>query len=1036
MKLQVLFLVCVSFICTAQSEDGSPQFIVLEGDSTILSVNNYESGLIQWQVKDDTYGEWFDIQGARDTFFIVSAESVEVSKYFRSVVSNSRDGKTLVTDPIKLEKRTGVSELELGDAFAGGFVFHVQDTSIYVIGDSVFLAPWGCPGINLSGANGKEIDDGIQNTIDIIKDCPHDSIIAKVIWDLDYNGFTDWYLPSLEELRLGVTVLDAIDQLPWGGFDPFYTSTEFDENTVRVITKEAGLSTVKKNQLKKYGQHPHAPVEGPYPSLAVRKHSWSMKIKTSYDLSFKERSETGWILITVPDSNNSITQFNLIDAIVDNGDSLVWEHKHGEFLSGSGLGPVQIGYDFGGYTLINVYQYTATGDTLIYESDFFRPHLFRPSSIELPRMYWGDIKTADIDQNGWVDFLLTGRDTTQVYFNIDGFKFEPQNGILPNLSRSFADFGDFNNDGYPDLLISGLNRTDSVYSSTIYQNVQGQEWKSVPMSLPGLVHGFAEWVDFNGDGYLDFLISGQTKDSVSYTQLFEGDGSGAFEPAPIQLEEVSFSTGSFGDHNNDNLPDLIISGGRDSNRYASLYTNHKGVLKEVDFDFVAVDNGSANWADYDNDGWLDFSISGTKEDIVMNPVPMANSNDYNNIASVSFKHYLNDQNGGFLALNNGTLGNQFVKSDQSPGDLDNDGLCDIALVGQSAIAVAQGGTGGGPKGPLEVNRSRIVTYRNVSTSANLTFRPTHANLPAPLRTSNDHYVERDHFFRNIALSDFDQDGRVDIIRNGNSPQFPTSIYYNISYRKNMRPGQPKIIGTPELSCDSVHLRWQEAVDDLTPSHVLTYDVYIGTQPGMCDIVSRSNDYKLQIPNFKLRRSLPIGTYYWSVRVRDNAHNLSEWAPEQSFTIGFPESPTIFQRDSVLVSEYALGNQWHDQDGPISGAQQQEYIPQKSGNYYSVVTKDGCWTDTTNVIEFRLTSSSDYSFSEIKVFPNPFEDDFVVMFGSPHANYSIINELGVQVKSGSVTPNGLIELKGAPSGNYLIQVSDRSGSRYTLRIVKR
>ena len=116
---------------------------------------------------------------------------------------------------------------------AGGWVFNVTDGGLHGLEASLVnltTAPWGCSGSNLQGADAEGIGTGATNTADILTFCPETPIAADVAIFYTLNGFSDWFLPSIEELELmylnigqGSTTIGNV-----GGFSnsDYWSSTE------------------------------------------------------------------------------------------------------------------------------------------------------------------------------------------------------------------------------------------------------------------------------------------------------------------------------------------------------------------------------------------------------------------------------------------------------------------------------------------------------------------------------------------------------------------------------------------------------------------------------------------------------------------------------------------------------------------------------------------------------------------------------------------------------------------------------------------
>lgn len=85
-------------------------------------------------------------------------------------------------------------------------------------------AQWGCVGTYIFGADGTALGTGNQNTIDIMAGCATAGIAARICGNLVLNGYSDWYLPSVDELNKLYLNRGAI-----GGFtvEFYWSSSEY-----------------------------------------------------------------------------------------------------------------------------------------------------------------------------------------------------------------------------------------------------------------------------------------------------------------------------------------------------------------------------------------------------------------------------------------------------------------------------------------------------------------------------------------------------------------------------------------------------------------------------------------------------------------------------------------------------------------------------------------------------------------------------------------------------------------------------------------
>ena len=115
------------------------------------------------------------------------------------------------TDPLAINydadatKDDGSCEfIEIGDSYQGGIVFYLDSNNlgglIAAPTDQSNAAEWGCQGTKIS-AGGTVIGIGNQNTIDIEAGCTSVGTAADICANLTLGGYSDWFLPSKDELN-------------------------------------------------------------------------------------------------------------------------------------------------------------------------------------------------------------------------------------------------------------------------------------------------------------------------------------------------------------------------------------------------------------------------------------------------------------------------------------------------------------------------------------------------------------------------------------------------------------------------------------------------------------------------------------------------------------------------------------------------------------------------------------------------------------------------------------------------------------------
>jgi hypothetical protein len=271
-----------------------------------------------------------------------------------------------------------------------------------------------------------------------------------------------------------------------------------------------------------------------------------------------------------------------------------------------------------------------TGDSgAYYYSPPLESHVFRNDGgnsftnavAGLPPVGRGGGAWADFDKDGNLDFIMVGADATDFYhpqptnalYRGDGSGgFMLVNAGLPGVLNSAVAWGDYDNDGQPDLLLAG--DTGSGLITRVYHN-SGGLFTDIGASLSGVASGSVAWGDYDGDGWLDILLAGSTNNSSNgaVCKIYRNAHDGTFTETPAGLPGVYQGTAAWGDYDNDGQLDVLLTGAAVGNTTtaARVFRNDNGNFSELAAGLSASTAGSGVWGDFDGDGRLDLAVVGT-----------------------------------------------------------------------------------------------------------------------------------------------------------------------------------------------------------------------------------------------------------------------------------------------------------------------------------------------------------------------------------------------------------------------------------------
>lgn len=121
--------------------------------------------------------------------------------YVRAYATNSRG--TAYGPELVFTTEAGTLGLSIGDFHAGGYIFYLDETGdhgLVCAPEDNGSAPWGCQGTSIPTEAG--VGTGGTNTATILANCPEEGTAAWLCHNLELNGYTDWFLPSKDELNL------------------------------------------------------------------------------------------------------------------------------------------------------------------------------------------------------------------------------------------------------------------------------------------------------------------------------------------------------------------------------------------------------------------------------------------------------------------------------------------------------------------------------------------------------------------------------------------------------------------------------------------------------------------------------------------------------------------------------------------------------------------------------------------------------------------------------------------------------------------
>ncbi len=177
-----------------------------------------------------------------------------------------------------------------------------------------------------------------------------------------------------------------------------------------------------------------------------------------------------------------------------------------------------------------------------------------------------DVAMADFDEDGDIDLFVANQDAASVlYSNLRQGRFSDVTnsaGIAADTGHIAVAVGDYDNDGFSDLFLTGARNAHALYRNRGDGTFEPQTFSNSMRDALRAISGFdADFFDFDNDGLLDLVVVGTSALAGGRgAVLLRNTGSGAFEDHSRVLPDSIPSAVSvaLADYNEDGDIDLFV----------------------------------------------------------------------------------------------------------------------------------------------------------------------------------------------------------------------------------------------------------------------------------------------------------------------------------------------------------------------------------------------------------------------------------------------------------------------------------------------
>jgi|TARA_B110000208_G_scaffold191965_1_gene261334 hypothetical protein len=189
-------------------------------------------------------------------------------------------------------------------------------------------------------------------------------------------------------------------------------------------------------------------------------------------------------------------------------------------------------------------------------------------SSQLKSLLNSSYDLGDFDNDKDIDLIISGFSTfdgieTILYENITepggDLSLLATNNNIVSIKNGSTDFIDFDSDGDLDIVMSGTSYNSDIFE--VYLNNGSITWPRIDVGLDGIRDTKVDLGDFDGDGYTDLLYSGTQTGYGKVTKLSEFDPNNfTYSDSEFNVSDIQDATVEFGDIEGDGDLDFVIAG--------------------------------------------------------------------------------------------------------------------------------------------------------------------------------------------------------------------------------------------------------------------------------------------------------------------------------------------------------------------------------------------------------------------------------------------------------------------------------------------